>query len=100
MADRNSTGQFVKGKKPGPGRPKGSVSKANKLLKDAILLAGERAGNKVGSDGMVSYLEHQAAENPTAFLGLIGKVLPLQVTGEDGVPIEVTFTIGGHDATN
>ena len=30
---------------------------------------------------MVHYLEHQAMENPQSFLTLMGKVLPMQVTG-------------------
>jgi hypothetical protein len=31
----------------------------------------------------------QAEEKPAAFLTLVGKVLPLQVTGEDGGPVQV-----------
>lgn len=69
---------------PGPGRPKGSQNKTTALLKDAILRAAEQAGNRVGSEGLVSYLEKQADEQPTAFMSLLGKVLPMQVTGEDG----------------
>ena len=65
----------------GAGRPKGSVNKVTGLLKDAILQAAESAGNKIGCDGMVSYLTHQAEENPNAFMGLLGKVLPLQING-------------------
>tara|TARA_R100001143_G_C3342737_1_gene125171 strand:- start:722 stop:970 length:249 start_codon:yes stop_codon:yes gene_type:complete len=43
-------------------------------------MAVECAGDelKPGS-GLVGYLQHQAIENPVAMLGLIGKVLPLQV---------------------
>jgi hypothetical protein len=33
-------------------------------------------------------LEKQADENPTAFLTLVGKIIPLQVTGKDGGPIQ------------
>jgi len=33
------------------------------------------------------YLQQQAKENPVAFMTLVGKVLPLQVTGADGGPI-------------
>jgi hypothetical protein len=88
--------QFKKGKKPGPGRPKGMQNKTTRLLKDAILLAAENAGNKVGSDGLVSYLEHQAQENPGPFLALVGKVLPMTVTGEGGGLVEVNVTITGH----
>lgn len=69
--------------KRGPGRPKGSVNKTTALIKDAILSAAEKAG---GKGGMVGYLKTQANENPVAFMGLLGKVLPMQVeaTGEHG----------------
>lgn len=68
----------------GKGRPKGSKNKTTALLKDAILKAAEQAGDK---DGMVGYLEKQARTNPTAFLPLLGKVLPMQVTGDPDAPI-------------
>lgn len=71
------------------GRQKGTPNKTTALLKDAILKAAEAAGNKVGDEGMVSYLTHQASENPGPFLSLLGKVLPMQVTGEDGGPVHI-----------
>jgi len=71
----------------GRGRPKGTPNKTTALLKDAILQAAEKAGDK---DGMVGYLTTQATANPAAFLTLLGKVLPMQVTGEDGGPIKIT----------
>ena len=66
--------------KPGRVRPKGSPNKSTAILKDAILMAVECAGDelKPGS-GLVGYLQHQAIENPVAMLGLIGKVLPMQI---------------------
>lgn len=73
------------------GRQKGTPNKTTALLKDAILQAAENAGNQVGSNGLVSYLEQQAAENPGPFMSLLGKVLPMQVTGEDGGPLQVVF---------
>lgn len=72
---------------PGPGRPKGVPNKTTSLLKDAILQAAEKAG---GKDGLVGYLTNQATQNPQSFLPLLGKVLPMQITGEDGGPIKVT----------
>jgi len=62
------------------GRQKGTANKITTSLKEAILEAAKRAG-----DGdMVSYLSVQARVNPGPFMSLLGKVLPMQVTGEDG----------------
>lgn len=71
----------------GRGRPKGSRNKVSSLLKDAILEAAETAGDK---EGLVGYLTQQAQTNPTAFLTLLGKVLPMQLTGDDGGPVKFT----------
>ena len=61
------------------GRSKGTMNKTTSLLKDAILEAAELSGDK---DGMVGYLVRQANENPVAFMGLLGKVLPLQIVAD------------------
>jgi len=82
--------QIGKGK-AGPGRPKGVPNKTTALLKDAILQAAEQAG---GGD-LSAYLTVQARENPNAFLSLLGKVLPLQVTGEGGGALDVFVRYGG-----
>lgn len=83
----------------GKGRPKGSRNKTTALLKDAILKAAEIAGNKVGEQGMVSYLALQAEENPGPFLSLLGKVLPMQISGSDseGNPTEIVMRIVSPD---
>lgn len=59
----------------GKGRPKGVVNKNTALLKDMILKALDQSGG-------IDYLVAQADANPTAFLTLVGKVLPLQVNAE------------------
>jgi len=79
--------------KPGPGRPKGAVNKTTALLKDAILQAASKAG---GDDGLVGYLEDQAMKNPGPFMALLGKVLPMQVTGEDGDAIKIQMLPVGN----
>lgn len=81
----------------GKGRPKGTPNKTTALLKDAILKAAEQAGNKVGNEGLVSYLEQQALENPGPFMALLGKVLPMQVTGADDGPLRVVIQKGLAD---
>lgn len=41
--------------------------------------------------GLSGYLTTIAFTDPKTFCGLLGRVLPLQVTGEDGAPLTVTF---------
>lgn len=67
---------FKKGGKAGPGRPKGTPNKATKELKELILGALDAAGG-------VEYLTERANDPRTAsaFLGLVGKVLPMTVQG-------------------
>lgn len=68
------------------GRQKGTPNKVNALLKEDILEAAAAAH----PEGRVGYLTEQAKENPVAFMTLLGKVLPMQITGEDGGPVKVT----------
>lgn len=56
----------------GKGRPKGAVNKSTKVVKEMILEALDKAGG-------TNYLLTQAVDNPTAFMTLVGKVLPLDV---------------------
>lgn len=39
--------------------------------------------------GGIDYLARQAEENPKAFLSLVGRVIPVQVTGENGGALTV-----------
>jgi hypothetical protein len=76
---------MAKSSTSGQGRPKGAVNKENRALRELILEALERKGG-------AEYLARQAEENPTAFMSLLGKVLPLQVSGENGpVAFEITW---------
>ena len=68
----------------GKGRPKGSPNKITSDLKRAILEAAEAAG---GEGGMTAYLTVQARKNPAAFMTLLGKVLPMQIAGDQESPI-------------
>ena len=67
------------------GRQKGTPNKTTTVLKEAILLAGEEVGNELSDgEGLKGYLKHVARSDIKSFTGLVGKVLPLQVTGEGG----------------
>lgn len=74
------------GARPGAGRKKGVPNKLTADVKGMILAALDKAG---GED----YLLQQSRDNPTAFMTLVGKVLPLQVTGDSDNPVEVAHTI-------
>lgn len=54
-----------------------------------------RALDQVGG---VEYLVQQAKENPVAFLTLLGKILPTQVTGENGGPLMASITVSFVDS--
>lgn len=64
------------------GRKKGTPNSAQHL-RDMILSALDAAGGR-------QYLIDRAKDEPKAFMGLLGKVLPTQIGGfEGGVPIIV-----------
>lgn len=68
------------------GRRAGTPNKTTALLKDAILQAAEQAGDP---EGLVGYLRTQAKANPGPFMSLLGKVLPMQITGDKDSPLQV-----------
>lgn len=81
-----------------PGRPKGVPNKTTQLLKDAILLAAKAADPSTENEAQKSlegYLAWAARETPGPFLGLLGKVLPLQIAGTDahGNPSEIIIRV-------
>lgn len=78
--------------KAGPGRPKGSQNKTTATLKEAILAAAKATGEDgKGRGGLTGYLKHVAQTDVKAFSALLGKVLPMQVTGANDGPIAVTM---------
>ncbi len=81
-ADGNKTG----------GRVKGTPNKLTRDVKEMILgalNAGARdQEGRAGASGQ-AWLQEQMDANPTAFLTLLGKVLPLQVSGEGGGPVVI-----------
>lgn len=84
---------FAKGQSGNPnGRKAGTPNKTTALLKDAILQAATKAG---GEDGLVGYLQDQATKSPQSFLPLLGKVLPMQLTGEDGEALQIVVNKPG-----
>ena len=74
------------GRKTG-GRQPGSLNKVTGDIKTMVV--GALAGV-----GGTEYLMRQAEENPAAFMSLVGRVLPLQVTGVGGGAIRIEVITG------
>jgi hypothetical protein len=60
------------GRRSGSGRKKGAENKITTDVKEMVIRAFDQVG---GADWLVS----QAENNPTAFMTLIGKIIPTQV---------------------
>jgi hypothetical protein len=69
---------FQKGHAKKGGRAPGVQNQTTRSLKEALLLAAIKAGN----GDLTEYLYRQAIENPGHFLGLLGKLIPLQMEGD------------------
>ena len=74
-----------RGFKTGGGSRKGRPNKLTRDIKEMIVNALHGAGGE-------EYLKRQAEKNPAAFLALLGRVLPLQVSAPDGPILIVTGT--------
>ncbi|WP_273760408.1 hypothetical protein [Bartonella sp. ML70XJBT.G] len=92
------------------GRKKGALNKTTRRFNEALLTAAEQAGYHYGEDGLVSYLQYHALNNPVPFFSLLAKVLPLQVTGDAGgtvktisrveiVPVRAKDAVSGEKET-
>ncbi|MES2783585.1 MAG: hypothetical protein V4657_12385 [Pseudomonadota bacterium] len=68
--------------KAGPGRPKGVPNKSTAAIKDMVLSALDNVGG-------IEYLEKQAVLQPVAFMGLLAKIMPTQITGADDGPVQI-----------
>lgn len=80
---------FKKGeKRPNQGRPKGCINKNTQQIRDMIAEALDGVGG-------VDYLMECAQDPKTkaAFLGLIGKVMPIQVQGDKENPLQTITRI-------
>ena len=76
---KSTVGRSAKRRKPlnSGGSRKGIPNKVTTELREMILAALDQVGG-------IEYLVQRANETPVAYMTLLGKVLPLQVTGKDG----------------
>ena len=74
------------GARPGSGRPKGSIDKGNAMIRELVVQALSEVG---GSD----YFVRVSESHPAAFMALIGKVMPVQIEGSGGGPVQAVTRI-------
>ena len=82
-----NAGAFKKGeKRPGQGRPKGSVSRHTSAVKDAIAAAAEGLG---GVERLISWAQEDPLNERAFWSSIYPKLIPVQLTGEGGGPIQI-----------
>jgi len=82
-----NTGRFGKGN---PGKPKGAINKTTHTAKEAIALAAEGLG---GVERLVVWCKEDPVNERSFWSTIYPRLLPLQVSGEDGGPIDMNLTV-------
>jgi hypothetical protein len=72
----------------GRGRPKGSPNRTTASAKEAIAQAAEGLG---GTNRLIAWAQEDPANERAFWATIYPKLLPLQVSGEDGGPIEAVI---------
>jgi hypothetical protein len=77
----------------GKGRPPGTKNKFSASIKDQMLKALDKLGG-------VDYLVRLGNEQPAVFGSLLGRVIPMEITGRDGGPLVVSWDMSGFSTPN
>tara|TARA_R110000823_G_scaffold264197_1_gene384426 strand:+ start:1221 stop:1514 length:294 start_codon:yes stop_codon:yes gene_type:complete len=72
----------------GKGRPKGALNRHTTSAKEAIALAAEGLG---GTNRLIAWAQEDPANERAFWATIYPKLLPLQVSGEDGGPIQAVI---------
>jgi hypothetical protein len=83
MDEPKNTTRFGPGN---PGKPKGATNHLTREIKQMVSEALEQAGG-------VDYLAAKAESHPAAFLALVGRVIPLQVSGDPDNPLAIGLKV-------
>lgn len=76
--------------KPGPGRPKGSVNKATRAVKDTITAAADALG---GAERLVAWAKEDPKNEAAFWTSIYPRLAPKEVTGEGGGPLQTISRI-------
>lgn len=77
----------------GMGRPVGAKNKFSRSIKEQMLQALKELGG-------VSYLVNLGRTQPAVFGGLLGRIIPMEVTGANGGPLVVSWDMSGFSTPN
>lgn len=72
----------------GKGRPKGAKNKSTVAVKEAITMAADKLG---GVDRLVTWAKEDPANERVFWSQMYTKLLPHQVEGSDGGPLQVVI---------
>lgn len=91
--EKQSRKGFQKGMTKVGGRKEGTKNKVPTILKEAIMMAMHLEGSDgKGADGVVGALRKAWKTERKEFLKLASKLLPYQLTGKDGSPMQMLHT--------
>jgi len=72
------------------GRPKGAKDKLGRTVKEAIEFAAQRIG---GPQRLAEWIKEDPENERAFWVSIYPKLLPLQVSGPEGGPIQAKWTI-------
>lgn len=73
----------------GKGRPKGALNKTTKSVKEAIEFAADGLG---GAQRLIEWAKEDPKNESAFWTAIYPKLLPLQVSGEGGGPVQLFLT--------
>jgi hypothetical protein len=82
---------FKRGRRKSGGRQIGTPNRSTRLLREAVLLAAAAAGSEKGRNGLFLYLKKVAKKQPSVFMPILARLLPLQVESQQTSKTEVTY---------
>lgn len=92
-ASKPKVHRFKKGDPKIAGRAKGTQNKVTVQMKEAIIMAAELEGSdRHGKGGLIGFMRKLSRRNVVVYGRLLEKLLPYQLTGKDGSPMQVVHS--------
>ena len=88
--EKGNKGRFQPGHPGGPGRPKGMRNKLGEAFLKALHDDFEQNG--------IAAIQAARSDDPSSYIRVIAGLLPKEISGEEGGPVEVVFRWARRDA--